>query len=157
MQEKNKISEKSKKETRGLFGRLELWARANSMTVLIFGDGCCSSSRMKIILDDWASSNSVSIDYTFNPRRADILLVIGSVTHKQIPVLKETYEQMAFPKCVVALGVCSVSGGLFKTYSTVSELSEYIPVDVLIPGCPPSENLVGQAFEKIRSGQGGRE
>ena len=73
-----------------------------------------------------------------NPKHADVLVVTGSVNYRNAPVLKNVYDQMPDPKVVVALGVCSSSGGIFaEGYNVLGGIDKVIPVDVFIPGCPP--------------------
>jgi NADH-quinone oxidoreductase subunit B len=73
----------------------------------------------------------------FSPRQSDMLLVLGTVTNKQAPVLRQIYAQMAEPKWVVAVGVCASSGGMYRTYATLQGIDRVVPVDVYVPGCPP--------------------
>lgn len=74
----------------------------------------------------------------FSPRQSDMMIIAGTITEKMGPVLKTLYEQMADPKWVIAMGACSSSGGIFDTYSVMQGADEVIPVDIYIPGCPPS-------------------
>ena len=73
----------------------------------------------------------------FSPRQSDMLLVLGTITNKQAPVLRQIYAQMAEPKWVVAVGVCASSGGMYRTYATLQGIDRVVPVDVYVPGCPP--------------------
>ena len=68
---------------------------------------------------------------------ADVLFVVGTISHKMAPVLKRIYDQMAEPKWVVSFGVCTCTGGFYDNYATVMGIDTIIPVDVYIPGCPP--------------------
>ena len=93
----------------------------------------------------------------FSPRQSDVILIAGTITNKMGPVLRSIYEQMADPKWVIAMGACSSSGGIFDTYSVMQGVDEIIPVDVYIPGCPPTPEGVIHGLirlqEQIRSGK----
>jgi NADH-quinone oxidoreductase subunit B len=78
----------------------------------------------------------------FTPRQSDLLMVVGTITHKIAPVLVRVYEQMAEPKYVVAFGACASSGGFYDNYTTVAGIDKIIPVDLYIPGCPPRPETV---------------
>lgn len=78
-----------------------------------------------------------------NPKHADVLVVTGSVNHRNARVLKNVYDQMPDPKVVVALGVCTSSGGVFATgYNVYGGPDKVIPVDVFVPGCPPRPEAI---------------
>ena len=86
----------------------------------------------------------------FSPRQADLLMVVGTISHKQAPILVKVYNQMTEPKWVVAYGVCTVSGGFYDNYATVMGIDTLIPVDVYIPGCPPRPEMVIDALMKLQ-------
>jgi len=73
----------------------------------------------------------------FTPRQADLLMVIGTVTVRQGPILKRVYDQMTEPKWVMAFGACASTGGFYDNYATLPGIDKIIPVDVYVPGCPP--------------------
>ena len=73
----------------------------------------------------------------FTPRQADLVMVIGTVTMRQAPILKRVYEQVAEPKWVMAFGACASTGGFYDNYTTLPGIDMIIPVDVYVPGCPP--------------------
>ena len=87
-----------------------------------------------------------------SPRQADLILTAGTVTMKMAPSLVRLYEQMPEPKYVIAMGACTITGGMFSTdsYSTVRGVDKLILVDVYLPGCPPKPEAVIDAITKLR-------
>ena len=97
-----------------------------------------------------------------NPKHADVLVVTGSVNHRNARVLRNVYAQMADPKVVVAMGVCTSSGGIFSgAYNILGGVDQVIPVDVFVPGCPPRPEAmidgVVQALGILEKKRGGQE
>lgn len=96
-----------------------------------------------------------------NPKHADVLVVTGSVNHRNARVLRNTYEQMPHPKVVVGMGVCTSTGGVFADcYNVLGGIDKVIPVDVFVPGCPPKPEAMidglAKALEILEAKRGGR-
>ena len=87
---------------------------------------------------------------SFSPRQADLLMVMGTIAKKMGPVLKQVYLQMAEPRWVLAVGACASSGGIFDTYSVLQGIDKVIPVDVYVPGCPPTPEAIIDGVMKIQ-------
>lgn len=112
-------------------------ARANSMWPLPFATSCCGIEFMATMAATYDVARFGSERMSFSPRQADMLLVMGTISKKMAPILRQVYEQMAEPKWVIAVGACASSGGIFDTYSVLQGIDKVIPVDVYVPGCPP--------------------
>ena len=115
------------------------WGRSNSLWSLTFGTSCCGIEFMAVGCARYDFSR-FGFEVTRNsPRQADLIMCAGTITNKMAPVFKRLYDEMAEPKYVVAVGGCAISGGPFKkSYNVVRGISELVPVDVYIPGCPPT-------------------
>ncbi len=87
----------------------------------------------------------------FSPRQADVLFVVGTISHKMAPVLARVYQQTCEPKWVVAFGVCTCTGGFYDNYATVQGIDTIIPVDIYIPGCPPRPEAVLDGLMKLQA------
>lgn len=112
-------------------------ARANSLWPLPFATSCCGIEFMATMAAHYDVARFGSERMSFSPRQADMLLVMGTISKKMAPILRQVYEQMAEPKWVIAVGACASSGGIFDTYSVLQGIDKIIPVDVYVPGCPP--------------------
>jgi NADH-quinone oxidoreductase subunit B len=84
-----------------------------------------------------------------SPRQADLMIVAGRVSQKMAPVLRQIYDQMPNPKWVIAMGVCSSSGGMFNNYAVVQGVDHVVPVDIYLPGCPPRPEMLIDAILKL--------
>jgi NADH-quinone oxidoreductase subunit B len=87
---------------------------------------------------------------TFSPRQADLIMVVGTISQKEAPVLKTIYDQMCEPKWVLAVGACTLSGGIYDNYAVVQGIDNIIPVDVYVPGCPPRPETFLDAIVKLQ-------
>jgi len=113
------------------------WARKWSLFQYPFVTACCAMEYMSVCGSHYDIARFGSEVPRFTPRQSDVLWVVGTVNHKNAPVLRRVYEQMAQPAWVIAFGACASSGGLYDNYATVPGIDHIIPVDVYIPGCPP--------------------
>jgi NADH-quinone oxidoreductase subunit B len=118
------------------------WARKFSLFQYPFVTACCGMEFMSVTGSHYDTARFGAEVPRFSPRQADLMFVVGTVTHKQAPVLRMVYEQMTEPKWVIAFGVCASTGGFYDNYSTVPGIDHIVPVDVYIPGCPPRPEQV---------------
>lgn len=133
------------------------WARGNSLWPLPFGTACCAIEFMSMVSAHYDISRFGAEVVRFSPRQSDLLIVAGTIVDKMAPVLKKVYEQMPEPKYVISMGACASSGGFYRAYHVVQGIDEIIPVDIWVPGCPPTPDglLYGilKLKEKIERGE----
>jgi NADH-quinone oxidoreductase subunit B len=118
------------------------WARKYSLFPYPFATACCAMEFMSLSMSPYDIDRFGALLPRFTPRQADLLMVIGTVTCRQAPILKRVYEQMAEPKWVMSFGACASTGGFYDNYTTVPGIDRIIPVDVYVPGCPPRPEAV---------------
>lgn len=126
------------------------WGRKNSMWPLPFGTSCCGIEMMATMSSDYDLARFGAEAIRFSPRQADLIICAGTITNKMAPVLKNIYEQMSEPKWVMAFGVCTSSGGIYNSYSVLQGIDTIIPVDIYVPGCPPSPEGVLHGLIKLQ-------
>ena len=131
------------------------WARTGSMWPMTFGLACCAVEMMH------AGASRYDIDrfgmlFRLSPRQSDVMIVAGTLVNKMAPALRKVYDQMADPKWVISMGSCANGGGYYHySYAVVRGCDRIVPVDVYVPGCPPTAEalLYGilQLQNKIRN------
>jgi len=126
------------------------WGRKFSLWPLPFGTACCAIEFMGAVSSVFDISRFGAELVRFSPRQSDLLIVAGTVTFKQAPILKQIYDQMSEPKWVISMGVCASSGGFYDNYCTVQGIDRIIPVDVYIAGCPPRPEAIFEAVLKLQ-------
>jgi NADH-quinone oxidoreductase subunit B len=137
--------------------QIAAWARRWSVFQYPFVTACCAMEFMSTMCAHWDMSRFGAEIPRWSPRQSDVLWVVGTVVHKQAPVLKRVYDQMCEPKWVVAFGTCAAIGGFYDNYAVLQGIDKVIPCDVYIPGCPPRPEAVMDGLmllqEKIGRGQ----
>lgn len=119
--------------------RIYNWSRRSSIWPMMFGLACCAIEMICTAASRFDFARFGMEVMRPSPRQADLLLVSGTVTKKMMPQVVRLYNQIPEPKYVVAMGACASGGGPFKEgYNVVSGVDKFIPVDVYIPGCPPT-------------------
>lgn len=126
------------------------WARKFSIFQYPFVTACCGMEYMAVASSHYDMDRFGAGLPRFSPRQADLLMVVGTISHKIAPILKQVYEQMAEPKWVIAFGVCASTGGFYDDYATVQGIDTIIPVDIYIPGCPPRPETVLDGLIKLQ-------
>lgn len=130
---------------------LHNWARLSSLWPLLYGTACCFIE-FAALLGSRFDFDRFGLVPRCSPRQADLIITAGTVTMKMAPALVRLYEEMPDPKYVIAMGACTITGGMFSSDSTtaVRGVDKLIPVDVYIPGCPPRPEAIFDAIIKLR-------
>jgi NADH-quinone oxidoreductase B subunit len=138
-----------------VMNNLKTWARVNSPWAIHFNSGSCNGCDIEILatLTPRYDVERFGIKLQGSPRHADVLICTGPVTLQARDRLVRIYEQMPEPKFVVAVGSCSISGGVFQgCYNVVGDINAVIPVNVYVPGCPPRpEAIIHGVVELLKS------
>jgi NADH-quinone oxidoreductase subunit B len=131
--------------------RLYNWGRRSSVWPMMFGLACCA---IEMIASQAARYDLARFGMEVmrpSPRQSDLMLVSGTVTKKMVPFIVRLYNQMPEPKYVVAMGACASGGGPFKEgYNVVAGIDKFLPVDVYIPGCPPTPQALIAGLMKLQ-------
>lgn len=127
------------------------WARLSSLWPLMFGTACCFIEFAAMIGSRF-DFDRFGLVPRATPRQADLIITAGTITMKMAPALVRLYEQMPEPKYVIAMGACTITGGMFSADSptAVRGVDKLIPVDVYLPGCPPRPEAIMDAIVKLR-------
>ena len=126
------------------------WARKFSLFPYPFATACCAMEYMSLSMSPYDIDRFGALLPRFTPRQSDLLLVIGTVTVRQAPILRRVFDQMAEPKWVMSFGACASTGGFYDNYSTLPGIDRIVPVDVYVPGCPPRPEAVLDALMALQ-------
>ena len=131
--------------------RLYNWGRRSSVWPLMFGLACCAIEMIAAQASRYDLARFGMEVMRPSPRQSDLMLVAGTVTKKMVPNIVRLYNQMPEPKYVVAMGACAAGGGPFKEgYNVVAGIDKFVPVDVYIPGCPPTPQALTAGLIKLQ-------
>ena len=131
--------------------KLYNWGRSASVWPMMFGLACCAIEMICTAASRFDLARFGMEIMRPSPRQSDLMIVSGTVTKKMVPTIVRLYNQMPEPKYVLAMGACASGGGPFKEgYNVVSGVDKFIPVDVYVPGCPPTPQALLNGLMKVQ-------
>ncbi|MGH2574428.1 MAG: NADH-quinone oxidoreductase subunit B [Ignavibacteria bacterium] len=126
------------------------WSRKNALWPMPMGISCCAIEMMAFAASRFDVSRFGSEVFRFSPRQSDLMIVAGTVTYKMAWVVRKIWDQMPDPKWCIAMGACTSSGGMYRSYPVVQGIDLFLPVDVYVAGCPPRPDALIQGLIEIQ-------
>ncbi len=126
------------------------WSRKSAVWPMPMGISCCAIEMMAAGDPKYDIARFGSEVMRFTPRQSDCMIVAGTVTFKMSHVVRKIYDQMPDPKWVIAMGACTSSGGMYRSYSVVQGIDQFMPVDIYLAGCPPRPDNLLNALMQIQ-------
>lgn len=127
------------------------WSRQSSVWPMPMGISCCAIEMMASGDPRYDIARFGSEVMRFTPRQCDLMIVAGTVTYKMAHVVRKIYDQMPDPKWVIAMGACTSSGGMYRSYNVVQGIDQFLPVDIYLAGCPPRPDNLLNALIQIQN------
>lgn len=127
------------------------WSRKNSVWPMPMGISCCAIEMMAFAAARFDASRFGSEVFRFSPRQSDLMIVAGTVTYKMAWVVRKIWDQMPDPKWCMAMGACTSSGGMYRSYSVVQGIDLFIPVDIYVAGCPPRPDALLEGLIQLQA------
>ena len=129
------------------------WARTGSMWPMTFGLACCAVEMMQAGAARY-DLDRFGVIFRPSPRQSDVMIVAGTLTNKMAPAFRKVYDQMSNPKWVISMGSCANGGGYYHyAYSVTRGCDRVVPVDVYVPGCPPSAESILYVINELLDGR----
>ncbi|MBM4124868.1 MAG: NADH-quinone oxidoreductase subunit B [Nitrospira sp.] len=126
------------------------WARKGSLWPMTFGLACCAIEMIAAVSSRYDMDRYGAGVFRASPRQSDLMIVAGTVCRRMAPVIRKIYDQMPEPKYVIAMGSCATSGNIYDSYPVVQGVDRFVPVDIYVPGCPPTPEALFDGVLKLQ-------